>query len=56
MTVRDFVQEILLNAPNLDADIHIYNMTDNKDCIEFIIDKNINYGKHDLVIEIEKYE
>lgn len=55
MTVRDFVQEILLNAPNLDADIYIY-MTNNEDCIEFTIDKIINCGKHDLFIEIEKYE
>lgn len=27
MTVRDFIQEILLNAPNLDADIKIANVT-----------------------------
>ena len=51
MTVRDFIQEILLNAPNLDADIHIYVANN-----EVTIDKIINYGKHDLVIEIEKYE
>ena len=56
MTVRDFVQEILLNASNLDAEIYIYNMTDNEDCIEFTIDKIINNGKHDLFIEIEKYK
>ena len=27
MTVRDFIQEILLNTPNLDADIEIANVT-----------------------------
>ena len=51
MTVRDFIQEILLNAPNLDADIYIY-MTNN----EVTIDKITNCGKHDLVIEIENIE
>ena len=54
MTVRDFIQEILLNAPNLDADIYIY-MTNNEVCFEFTIDKIINCDEN-LFIELEKYE
>ena len=27
MTVRDFIQEILLNTPNLDVDIEVANVT-----------------------------
>ena len=55
MTVRDFIQEILLNAPDLDAEVYIQTVN-GVDIKDFVIDKITNGGSNDgIFIEIKDW-
>jgi len=48
MTVREFIQNILLEAPDLDATIYI-SYTINEDTEAFDVDKITSWGNNDMV-------
>ena len=51
MTVREFIQNILLEAPDLDATIYIsYTINEDTEEIEsFDVDKSTSWGNNDMV-------
>ena len=55
MTVRNLIQELLLNSPDLDSEVYVQRFdTSNDDVYDYIIDKIDNYGSKDSVfIEIK---
>ena len=57
MTVRDFIQTILLESPNLDAEIYVQIINNENDIHDFVIDKITSCGSNDaLFIEIEDWK
>jgi hypothetical protein len=59
MTVREFVQNILLEAPDLDATIYISHTIDEdtEEIENFDVDKITSWGSNDMVdIVVHKWE
>ena len=59
MTVREFIQNILLVAPDLDATIYISHTIDEdtEEIENFDVDKITSWGNNDMVdIVIHKWE
>ena len=59
MTVREFIQNILLAAPDLDATIYISHTIneDTEDIEAFDVDKITSWGNNDMVdIVVHKWE
>ena len=59
MTVREFIQNILLVAPDLDATIYISHTIDEdtEEIENFDIDKITSWGNNDMVdIVVHKWE
>lgn len=57
MTVRDFIQKILLESPDLDATVYICKSIDDIECKSYIINNITNGGSNDsLTIEIEDWK
>lgn len=56
MTVRNFIQKILLESPDLDASVYIHKRINDIDCDCFMINDITNFGSNDsIVIEIEDW-
>lgn len=54
MTVRDFIQTLLLEAPDLDADIYILKQKDEIEVYSYDIKFISSHGSNDsLFIELE---
>lgn len=57
MTVREFVQTILLEAPSLDAEMYVTKPIDDVECESYIISKIDSLGNNDsLIIYLEDYK
>ena len=57
MTVRYFIQTILLESPNLDAEIYVQVINNEDDIHDFVINKITSCGSNDaLFIEIEDWK
>ena len=54
MTVRDFIQKILLESPDLDATVYIHKQIDDIECKSYVIDNITSGGSNDsLTIKIK---
>lgn len=57
MTVREFVQTILLEAPSLDAEMYVTKPIDDVECESYIISKIDSLGNNDsLIIYLGDYK
>lgn len=59
MTVRNLIQELLLNSPDLDSEVYVQRFDKNNDDIyyDYVIDKIDNYGSKDSIfIEIKHWK
>ena len=56
MTVRDFVQKILLESPDLDATVYIHKQIDDIECKSYVVNNITIEGSNDsLIIKIEDW-
>ena len=56
MTVRDFIQKILLESPDLDATVYIHKQIDDIECKSYVIDNITSGGSNDsLTIKIKDW-
>ena len=58
MTVRELIQTLILESPNLDAQVYVQKVDEkNEECFDFIIDKVTDGGTNDaLFIEIKDWK
>ena len=55
MTVRDFIQDLILESPNLDADVYIHSEKNEVENDSYVIVNISNDGSNDSVfVKIKK--